>query len=303
MHLTVFHHTGSLSEYLFTNFVLLVSIILPVFNAQPHLSCAIDSILSQTIENFELIILEDGSTDDSLHFLLSLNDSRIRLFHDGINRGLSYRLNQGVMASKGKYICRMDADDIALRDRLKLQTDFLESHPEIDLVGGRAVAFSSSKMILGYLPFAQTHDDLCAHPWNRIPLPHPTWMGRRKWFIFHPYRFPEVIRAEDQDLLLQAYPTSRYHCMNDVVLAYRVGKYSLKSSLAARYNLLKSQSFTFFQRQQYGYLAMSFFVFFAKSLLDLARCIPLIDRYVAGQKMISLTLERRESIENLIGQS
>ena len=303
MHLTVFHHTGSLSEYLFTNFVLLVSIILPVFNAQPHLSCAIDSILSQTIENLELIILEDGSTDDSLHFLLSLNDPRIRLFHDGLNRGLSYRLNQGVMASKGKYICRMDADDIALRDRLKLQTDFLESHPEIDLVGGRAVAFSSSKMILGYLPFAQTHDDLCAHPWNRIPLPHPTWMGRREWFISHPYRFPEVIRAEDQDLLLQAYPVSRYHCIDDVVLAYRVGRYKLRSTLVARLSLLRAQTFTFCQRHQYGFIVMSILVFFAKSFLDLARCFPLINSYISSQKTTSVTLELRQSIEHLIGQA
>jgi glycosyltransferase involved in cell wall biosynthesis len=279
-----------------------VSIVLPVFNAQPHLKCAIDSILFQIFDNFELIILEDGSTDDSLHYLMGLNDPRIRLLHDGLNRGLSYRLNQGVVESKGKYICRMDADDIALRDRLKLQTDFLESHPEIDLVGGRAVAFSKLVGILGCLPFAHTHEHLCAHPWNRIPLPHPTWMGRREWFISHPYRFPEVIRAEDQDLLLQAYPTSRYHCIDDVVIAYRVGRYSLKSSLAARYYLLKAQSFTFLKRQQYGYLAMSFFVFFAKSFLDLARCIPLIDRFVAGQKITPLTLERRESIENLIGQ-
>lgn len=281
---------------------MLVSIILPVFNAQPHLSRAIDSIFSQTIENFELIILEDGSTDDSLHFLLSLNDPRIRLFYDGLNRGLSYRLNQGVMASKGKYICRMDADDIALRDRLKMQTEFLESHPEIDLVGGRAVAFSSSKMILGYLPFAQTHDDLCAHPWNRIPLPHPTWMGRREWFISHPYRFPEVIRAEDQDLLLQAYPASRYHCIDDVVLAYRVGRYKLRSTLVARLNLLRSQTFTFFQRHQYGFIAMSILVFITKSFLDLARCFPLINSYISRQKTTSVTLELRQSIEHLIGQ-
>ncbi len=280
-----------------------ISIILPVFNAQPYLSRSINSILSQTFENFELIILEDGSTDDSLDYLISLNDLRIRLFHDGFNRGLSYRLNQGVMESKGKYICRMDADDIALPDRLKLQIDFLETHPEIDLVGGRAVVFSRSMGILGYLPFAQTHEKLCSYPWNRIPLPHPTWMGRREWFLSHPYSAPEVIRAEDQDLLLKAYPVSRYHCIDEVVLAYRLGNYSLKSSLVARYYLFKAQALTFFQRQQYGFLSMSALVFFAKSLLDFLRSISLIDRYVSKQKTTPMASELRESIEVLIGKA
>lgn len=284
-----------------SNSSILISIILPVFNAQAHLRFAIDSILFQTFDNFELIVLEDGSTDDSLQYLLSLQDPRVRLLHDGLNRGLSYRLNQGVIESKGKYICRMDADDIALPDRLKLQIDFLETHPEIDLVGGRAVVFSRSMGVLGYLPFAQTHEKLCSQPWNRIPLPHPTWMGRREWFLSHPYSAPEVIRAEDQDLLLKAYPVSRYHCIDNVVLAYRLGNYNLKSSLAARYYLFKAQALTFFQRQQYGFLSMSALIFFAKSFMDFARSFSLIDRYVSKHKTTPMASELRESIEVLIG--
>ena len=281
----------------------LVTIILPVFNAQPYLDGAIKSLLSQTMSNFELIILEDGSTDNSLQYLLTLNEPRIRLVYDGMNRGLAYRLNQGIQEAKGKYICRMDADDISLPNRLQLQTEFLEEHPEVDLVGGRAVAFSSLIGILGCLPFARTHEELCARPWNRIPLPHPTWVARRDWFLANPYRSPEVIRAEDQALLLQAYPVSRYHCIDDIVLAYRIGKYSLNSALVARYSLFKVQIFIFLQRQQYSYVALACLICLAKSFVDILRNFSFIDGIVSSHKITPLAPELIQSIEALIVKS
>lgn len=281
----------------------LISIVLPVFNAQPHLPQAIESMLGQTYRNFELIILEDGSTDSSLQYLLTLNDPRVRLVHDGLNRGLSYRLNQGLMEAKGRYICRMDADDISMSDRLRLQAEYLDAHPEIDLVGGRAVGFCDSKGIIGFLPFAYTHEALCACPWNRIPLPHPTWMARREWYLSHPYRTPEVVRAEDQDLLLQAYPESRYSCIEDVVLAYRLGRFSLRRTLIARYSLLKAQVGTFHARKQYLYIALACLVTCLKSILDLTGGIPGLDQLIARRRTKPLELELMHSLQSQISRA
>ncbi len=111
-----------------------VSILLPIYNGAEFLRRAIDSLLVQTFTNFELIILNDGSTDCSQAIIDSYADPRIvRIGHD--NMGLHRTLNKGLRLARGRYICRMDQDDIAAPDRLELQVRFLESHPEVSLVG------------------------------------------------------------------------------------------------------------------------------------------------------------------------
>ncbi|HEY0824073.1 MAG TPA: glycosyltransferase family A protein [Ramlibacter sp.] len=210
-----------------------VSILLPVRNGGPFLRAALDSLVAQTRGDFELIVLDDGSTDGSPDVARSLGDPRIRVIEDGRPLGLSARLNQGVQLARADLIARMDADDICLPRRLELQLAFLAAHPEVDLVGCRAAVFRDGE-ILGLLPFAADHETLVARPWHTIPLPHPTWVGRRAWFLRHPYRHPEVRRAEDQELLVRASPTSRYACLPEVLLAYRLGAPDLRKTLVAR---------------------------------------------------------------------
>lgn len=118
----------------------LVSIILPVYNAQDYLKESVDSILNQTYTNFELIILNDGSTDDSEKIISSYTDSRIK-YHFHSNKGLGATLNIGLKLSSGKYIARQDQDDISHPNRLKKQVDFLEKNESILLLGTRAKIF------------------------------------------------------------------------------------------------------------------------------------------------------------------
>lgn len=210
-----------------------VSVLLPVRNGGPYLRPALLSLLAQTWNDFEILLLDDGSTDGSPALARSLGDPRVRVIEDGRHLGLSARLNQGVQLAAGDLIARMDADDISLPRRFELQVAFLRAHPEVDLVGCRAAAFRDGE-VLGVLPYAATHEALCARPWHTIPLPHPTWMGRRAWFLRHPYRVPEVLRAEDQDVLMRASATSRYACLPDVLLAYRLGAPNLRKTLVAR---------------------------------------------------------------------
>lgn len=119
----------------------LVSIVLPVYNAGKYLKEAIQSILDQSYTNFELIIINDGSTDDSEKLIRSYTDKRICYVFQQ-NTGLAGALNTGLKTAKGKYIARQDQDDISLVDRLQKQVEFLESHPNINLLGTRATVFT-----------------------------------------------------------------------------------------------------------------------------------------------------------------
>jgi len=115
----------------------LVSVLMPVYNAEAYVAEAVESILQQSYTNFEFIILEDGSTDDSLRIVQSYADSRIRLYRSKTNKGLIYQLNRGLQLAQGKYVARMDADDVALPERLERQLTFLENHPEFAIVGAQ----------------------------------------------------------------------------------------------------------------------------------------------------------------------
>lgn len=111
-----------------------VSVLLPAYNAAEHLGKAITSILGQTFTDFELIIINDGSTDGTQELVKNFSDPRIQVIHQE-NLGLPKALNAGIKASRGTYIARQDADDISLSERLEKQVDFLDAHPSYGLVG------------------------------------------------------------------------------------------------------------------------------------------------------------------------
>jgi glycosyltransferase involved in cell wall biosynthesis len=112
-----------------------ISVLMPVFNAERYLKLAIDSILNQTFQDFEFVIINDGSTDSSEEIILSYNDSRIKYHKNAENIGLIATLNKGIDLCNGRFVARMDADDISLPERLQKQWDFLNKRPEIVMVG------------------------------------------------------------------------------------------------------------------------------------------------------------------------
>ncbi len=252
----------------------LVSIILPAYNAEKTVADSIASILLQTYSNWELMFIDDGSGDDTLKIVRQFDDPRIRIYADGFNRRLSVRLNEGIDHAGGKYLARMDADDLCFPDRLARQVEYLESNPNIDLLGTAALLFNSSGDATGLFPFRQTHEEICKHPWNGFYLPHPTWMGRAEWFRKYRYRIPEVERAEDQDLLLRSYPTSRFACLPEMLFAYRVrDRVLLRSNQVARRNFLRAQMLEFSGRREWRYLLMAMLMFVVKSAADIWRAL------------------------------
>jgi glycosyltransferase involved in cell wall biosynthesis len=108
---------------------------MPVYNGSKHLSDAVDSILTQTYTNFEFLIIDDASTDNSFEILKSYKDDRIRLIKNEKNIGLSASLNKGLNLALGKYIARMDQDDISLPNRLEKQIEYFKEHNDICVLG------------------------------------------------------------------------------------------------------------------------------------------------------------------------
>ena len=200
----------------------LVTVAMPIYNAGKYLRPAVLSIMQQTLTDWELYIIDDGSTDDALSYIADIQDSRIIIIKDGQNKGLAARLNEVINLAKGRYFARMDQDDFAYPERFSKQVDVLEDNLDLDLLATRAIKISMENEPVGYLPFSISHEEITAAPWRGFYMPHPTWMGRLQWFKKNHYADPAPYLTEDQELLLRTFEESNFACVEEVCLAYRV---------------------------------------------------------------------------------
>jgi len=156
-----------------------ISVIMSVYNAGKFLKPAIESILNQTYTDFEFIIINDGSKDDSLKIINSYDDDRIRLVNRG-NKGLTYSLNEGLRLARGEYVARQDADDISSRTRFEKEVQFLEENPSVGLVGSNNKHIGGEGKPSGVVTNVFTNPDdlkLCLVLCNQIT--HGSIMMRR----------------------------------------------------------------------------------------------------------------------------
>ena len=112
-----------------------ISVVMPVYNGEAYVQDALNSVLAQTCTDFELIVVNDGSTDDTLRIVQSYSDPRIRLLSRQVNRGLAVSRNEGIDAAAGQYIAMLDSDDVAISNRLEVQSNFLDKHQDVGVVG------------------------------------------------------------------------------------------------------------------------------------------------------------------------
>jgi glycosyltransferase involved in cell wall biosynthesis len=201
-----------------------VSVVMSVFNGERYLREAVSSILDQSFSDFEFIIINDGSTDTSGTMLDSYRstDDRVVVYHQQ-NRGLTSSLNRGCTGANGKYIARMDADDIAVQDRLQRQVDFMENHPEVGVLGGAIEWINAAgKSLLRCRHPASDQAIKSALVRGDCPLSHPTVIMRKEAFSSVAGYRTAMVDAEDYDLWLRI--SDRYQLANldAVVLKYRV---------------------------------------------------------------------------------
>jgi len=197
-----------------------ISVIMPILNGEKYLRAAIDSILSQTFQNFELLLLvEYGSNDISKTIIRSYVDERIVIIENNKRLGLPESLNVGIKTSKGKYIARMDADDIAYKDRLKIQFDYLEAHPDVDLLGANAY-INGNPLQKTHLP--EKYDEIRFVMCLRNCLMHPVIMWKKEAFEKEELYYNNIPHSEDYDFWIRVLPNHKVINLKKALFSYRI---------------------------------------------------------------------------------
>lgn len=204
----------------------LISVIMPAYNAENFINTAIKSIVGQTYQNFELIVIDDGSTDRTTQIVedWQTTDDRIRLYSRE-NKGLIYTLNEAVGLSRGNFICRMDADDISNPNRLKRQLAHLLSTNH-DLCGTFAEVFGDTYR---NLPQLQKSQDIYEYLFFGNPIIHPSIMATKQFFKRNPYH-PDYEHVEDYELWVRAMQIgAKISNVPNILLRYRTHQKQITS--------------------------------------------------------------------------
>jgi hypothetical protein len=181
-----------------------VTVLMPVYNDVEYLRESVDSILAQTISDFEYLIIDDGSTDGSWELLQDLKDPRLKLCRNPKNLGLATTLNVGLERISTPFILRMDADDISMPRRLEWQLDFMNRHPDVGMAGTWLRTFGA-RGERGLHRYSEEMSQIRADMLFGSPVAHATLIFRKEMFDRHGLRYdPSYTRSEDFDLCVRA---------------------------------------------------------------------------------------------------
>jgi glycosyltransferase involved in cell wall biosynthesis len=218
-----------------------ITVLLAVFNGETYLRAAVESVLSQTFTQFEFLIIDDGSKDNTLNILREYNrrDGRIRLISRP-NKGLTNTLNEGIALATGEYLARMDADDICMPRRLERQLAYMQQHPDCVLVGSRVELMDPEGLPIREMCFEQTHEEIDNAHLNRgWPVVHPAAMIRMTALKQVGGYRDEFNTLEDLDLFLRLAEVGKLANLPDVLLHYRQHFASVTHSKEEKQNQIR----------------------------------------------------------------
>lgn len=209
----------------------LVTVLLPVYNGEHFLADAIKSVLFQTFNDLELLVIDDGSTDGSVAILESFADPRIRIIKNEKRQKLARALNRGMDNARGTYIARMDADDVCMPKRLETQVKFMESHPEIGMSGSWIRTIGDHPSSGTVFKFPLTPEEIKASLLFDNPFAHSSMILRKSFFNKHDLHFDgSYYPSEDYELwarALEYFPSAN---IGQVFLQYRLHANSMTLS-------------------------------------------------------------------------
>lgn len=222
-----------------------ITVLMPVYNCELYIRESIDSILNQTFDDFELLIIDDASTDKTVDIIKAYNDFRIQLIEKPQNSGYTNSLNYGLSIAKGEYIARMDGDDISLRERFAKQVSFLDANPDVVLCGTIISIIGTNKIVS--LP--ESHEDIKLLLLKSNCIAHPSVMFRNQKakdfsILYDIYKEP----AEDYDLWVRLLAIGKLYNLQEVLVNYRVHNFQVSkkrelqqvnSALDTRLNVLQ----------------------------------------------------------------
>jgi len=210
---------------------------MPVYNSEKYIREAIESILNQTFKDFEFIIIDDGSIDNSLKIIQSYKDPRIFLIKHKTNKGLIYSLNEGVNKAKGNYIARMDADDISIKNRFSKQLNFLKINKDISILGSWVQVFGDKNYIW---KTPKSSSMIKARMIFESSIAHPSVMFKKEIFSQNQLSYEKkYINAEDFALWVKAAEKLKLSNFQEVLLKYRINNSKNNSDYINKQNASK----------------------------------------------------------------
>ena len=198
-----------------------VSVVLPVYNGKEFLAEALDSVLRQTFRDFEVLVIDDASTDGSATVAEGFRDPRVRVVRHDQNRRLPATLNHGLDLARGDFVARMDADDVCLPARFARQVAFLDAHPDVVVCGTWVRLFGAGAERVRTYPVSP--EAVETFRFFHCPFAHPTVMIRRTWLEERRLRYdPAAVAVEDFDLWTRLLPSARGANLPAALVRYRL---------------------------------------------------------------------------------
>jgi glycosyltransferase involved in cell wall biosynthesis len=275
----------------------LVTIAMPVYDCERTLKAAVRSIQLQTHENWELLIIDDGSRDRTLEVARTFSDPRLKIITDGRHAGLPARLNEAIDKCRGKYLARMDGDDVAYPQRLEKQVRFLDSDNEVDLVGCWEMVFGREGVPFGKRTGMVNQQEMPTGFMSSIPIAHPTFLGKPSWFRKFGYaEWP--LHFQDQHLLMRSIRSSRFAVLPEILLGYREERLSLEKQ--ARYRMSYIRSFPQITKEFGAFKSCSLtFLQLMKLGLDIFAIVTGLKYRLLRNRAKRITITEREEWEEV----
>jgi glycosyltransferase involved in cell wall biosynthesis len=268
----------------------LISVVLPVYNVEKYIKECMDSILNQTLQDFEVLVIDDSSTDNTLKIIESYKDSRIVIIKKETNRGLVSSLNLGFEVARGKYIARVDGDDINALDRFQKQIQFLELNKHIDICGSALKLIDENECKI--VTYPRTDEEIKAKLLISCSIAHPTIILRKEAFYNINYDI-NYKHAEDYELWSRIIETHRFYNLQEVLYYYRVHeeqvsllfkKQQLANDISIKLRLFKKINYNqnkysekllvriMYSSEYFNITELHIFILWTKSLLKNNKC-------------------------------
>ena len=232
-----------------------ITVLMPVYNAEKYLREAIESILNQTFQNFEFLIINDGSTDKSLEIIKEYKDNRIKIINNEKNLGIVKTLNKSIELASGKYIARIDADDLSLPERFEKQVEFLEKNPDVVLVGTAFNIIDGNNKIIQKKNPPTSHQEIKKSLIRVNPFCHSSIMFRKEicqQIGSYDENWQDV---EDYELYFRIAKRFKMANLDQILVSWRVSPSSIcftrtniqrKKVLKLQLNIIKERQYSSF---------------------------------------------------------
>ncbi len=280
-----------------------ISVLMAIYNGERFAKEAIESILDQTFTDFELILIDDCSTDNTLQIMKQYDDPRVVIIENERNLGLARSLNRGLEVAQGKYIARMDADDISMPNRFSKQIEYLEKHFDIDICGSwiKSIDINGNSIIFGKCKYPLSSNVINCYLLFQNPVAHPTVIFRKRIFQKIDNYNPEFNIAQDYDLWTRTIGNCKIANIPDFLLKYRIHGNSLSNNfekaLLEEYKIRKNVNEKFLNSKISGYDDKTFSQWITgfpdKNMNDILEIDALISK-IYKQYMNSIILSKDE---------